>query len=223
MFMDAELKTGRQSSERNDPAATRGERGGGGRKGLDWTGQDSRPGSHDNVPDRPSTAPQTDPPPRYRHLLGAHRRPEGRGGGGEEGREGLDRTPGLGRTTTPQIDPPPRHQHLLGAHRRPWHFNIQTVTIPKGGLHGRSCHPISDISSLFQKVGCTAQVITQSGTAVHYSKRWVARQKLSPNLGRQFTIPNGGLHSTSCHPIWDGSASGLSCTRLADFLPPWLQ
>ena len=33
---------------------------------------------------------------------------------------------------------------------------------------------------------------------------------------------NGGLHGTSCHPVWDVSASGgLSCTRLADFLPPW--
>ena len=30
-----------------------------------------------------------------------------------------------------------------------------------------------------------------------------------------------GLHGISCHPIWDTSASGLSCTRLADFLPPW--
>ena len=31
----------------------------------------------------------------------------------------------------------------------------------------------------------------------------------------------GGLHSRSCHIIWDVSASGLSCTRLADCLPPW--
>ena len=35
------------------------------------------------------------------------------------------------------------------------------------------------------------------------------------------TIPKGGLHCRSCHPIWDVSASGKSCTRLADCLPPW--
>ena len=35
------------------------------------------------------------------------------------------------------------------------------------------------------------------------------------------TIPKGGLHCRSCHTVWDVSASGLSRTRLADFLPPW--
>ena len=35
-----------------------------------------------------------------------------------------------------------------------------------------------------------------------------------------FTIHKSGLHGRSCHPIWDVSASGLSCTRLANFLPP---
>ena len=35
------------------------------------------------------------------------------------------------------------------------------------------------------------------------------------------TIPKGGLHGRSCDLIGDVSASGLSCTRLADFLPPW--
>ena len=34
------------------------------------------------------------------------------------------------------------------------------------------------------------------------------------------TIPKGGLGCTAevRHPIWDVGASGLSCTRLADFL-----
>ena len=34
---------------------------------------------------------------------------------------------------------------------------------------------------------------------------------------RTVPIQNGGLHSRSCHPIWDISVSGRSCTRLADF------
>ena len=63
---------------------------------------------------------------------------------------------------------------------------------------------------------------------------WVARQRPRPILCQGCTcwVPwhlqlklllskNGGLHRSSCHPIWDVSASGLSCTRLADFLPPW--
>ena len=29
---------------------------------------------------------------------------------------------------------------------------------------------------------------------------------------KTITIPEGGLHGTSCHPIWGVSASGLSCT-----------
>ena len=33
--------------------------------------------------------------------------------------------------------------------------------------------------------------------------------------------PKGVLHGRSCHPVWAVSASGLSRTRLADFLPPW--
>ena len=33
------------------------------------------------------------------------------------------------------------------------------------------------------------------------------------------TIPEVGLHGRSCHPIWDVRAYGLSCSRLADFLP----
>ena len=37
------------------------------------------------------------------------------------------------------------------------------------------------------------------------------------------TVQKGGFHSTSRHPIWDVTASGLSCTRLADFLPSWQQ
>ena len=32
---------------------------------------------------------------------------------------------------------------------------------------------------------------------------------------------NHGLHCRSCHPIWDVSASGLSCRSLANLLPPW--
>ena len=31
------------------------------------------------------------------------------------------------------------------------------------------------------------------------------------------------MHDRSCQPIWDASAARLSCTRLADFLPPWQQ
>ena len=32
---------------------------------------------------------------------------------------------------------------------RPWHLKINTVTIPKGGLHRRSVHPIWDVSASF--------------------------------------------------------------------------
>ena len=49
--------------------------------------------------------------------------------------------PGLGCTTTSQTDPPPR-LHLLGANWRPWHLKLKL--------------------SLSQKVGCTADVVTQS-------------------------------------------------------------
>ena len=35
------------------------------------------------------------------------------------------------------------------------------------------------------------------------------------------TIQKGVLHGRSCHPNWDVSAPGMSCTRLAGFLPPW--
>ena len=54
-------------------------------------------------------------------------------------------TPGLGCTTTSQIDHPPR-LYLMGSNWRPWHLKIKTVTIPKGGWHGRSCHPIWEVS-----------------------------------------------------------------------------
>ena len=50
-------------------------------------------------------------------------------------------------------------------------------------------------------VGCQlANMVFKMKT--DYPKKWVARQKLSPNQGRQ-------------------CISGLSCTRLVDFLPPW--
>ena len=61
-------------------------------------------------------------------------------------------TPGLGCTTTSQADPPPR-LHLLGADWQPWHLKCKML--------------------LSQKVGCTAEVVTQSGTSVHLG--WVAR------------------------------------------------
>ena len=35
------------------------------------------------------------------------------------------------------------------------------------------------------------------------------------------SIPEGGLHGRSGHPVWDLSVSGPSCTRQADFLPLW--
>ena len=38
---------------------------------------------------------------------------------------------------------------------------------------------------------------------------------------RTVTVPKGGLHGRSCHPVRDVSAFGLSCTRLVDFRPPW--
>ena len=46
--------------------------------------------------------------------------------------------PGLACTTASQTDFLPRLP-LLGANWRPWPLKIKTVTIPKGGLHGRSC------------------------------------------------------------------------------------
>ena len=33
------------------------------------------------------------------------------------------------------------------------------------------------------------------------------------------TIPKGALHGIGFHPVWNVCASGLSCTRLTDFLP----
>ena len=35
------------------------------------------------------------------------------------------------------------------------------------------------------------------------------------------TTSTGGLHGRSCHQLCDVNASGLSCRRLVDFLPPW--
>ena len=93
---------------------------------------------------------------------------------------------GLGCTTTSQTHPPPR-MHLLGANWRPWRLQIKL--------------------SLSQKVGCTAEVVTQSGTPVHPG--WVVRDWRSfCHLG----IKSSGM--LSCNPaqpayICDFLAKGI--------------
>ena len=58
---------------------------------------------------------------------------------------GCSKSPGPGCTTTSQTHPPSR-LHLLGANWPPWHLTLKL--------------------SLPQKVGCTAEAVTQSGTSV---------------------------------------------------------
>ena len=80
-------------------------------------------------------------------------------------KEGTFDSPGLGYTTTSQTDPP---------------------------------------SAKVAPVVCQLATMAVKIKTVAIRKKWV-------------------LHGRSCHPVWDvsASASGLSCTRLADFLPPW--
>ena len=58
---------------------------------------------------------------------------------------------GLGCMTTSQTDPPPK-VYLLGANWWPWHFKLKL--------------------SLSQKVGWTAETVTQSGTSVWDARYW---------------------------------------------------
>ena len=76
----------------------------------------------------------------------------------------------LGRVARQRPTPtlPPPGLPLPDANWRPRHLQIKTVTIPqKGGLH------------------CTAEVVTQSGTSVHYWAELHETGGLSSNLGSQ--------------------------------------
>ena len=102
---------------------------------------------------------------------------------------------GPGCATTSQPDPPPR-LHPLGANWRPRHLKLKR--------------------SLFQQVGCTAEVVTQSGTSVHLGR--VARDwRTFCHLGSKST---GTL---SCNPalVWIPTAFFV-CQRRS-FVGPMLR
>ena len=88
----------------------------------------------------------------------------------------------------------------IGASWRPWHLKLNM--------------------SLSRKAGCTTTSQTDPPPRLHLLHR---RQLATMALKIKYvTIPKGGLHGRSCHPVWDVSASGLSYPRLADPLPlPW--
>ena len=55
--------------------------------------------------------------------------------------------PGPGCTTTSQTDPPSAKAAPVGCQLATMAPDIKTVTIPKDGLHGRSCHLIWGVSA----------------------------------------------------------------------------
>ena len=98
-------------------------------------------------------------------------------------------------------------------------LKIKTVTMPKGGLHGRSCHSIWDVNA--SGLSCTRLADFLPIWDVNASGLSCAR------LADFLPIWDVNASGLSCTrladflPTWDVNASGMSCTRLADFLPPW--
>ena len=89
---------------------------------------------------------------------------------------------------------------------------MQKLRTPLVGAHGAGFHDnVRDRpSGKVAPVGYQLATTALKHLNCHYPERWFARQKLSPNLGRQCIWTE--LHGRSCHPIWDVSASGLGCT-----------
>ena len=55
-------------------------------------------------------------------------------------------SPGPGCTTTSQTGPRSAKVAPVGCQLATMALKTKTVIVPKGGLHGRSCHPIWDVS-----------------------------------------------------------------------------
>ena len=75
-------------------------------------------------------------------------------------------------------------------------------------------------SAVFSKAGLHDNVPDRQSAKIASVRCQLATMALKI---KTVTIPKSGLHSRSCHPIWDVTSSGMRCTRLADFLPHWQQ
>ena len=86
-----------------------------------------------------------------------------------------------------------------------------STPIPRGGKR-----PGKDAPSSFVGSGAGSHDNVPGSPSAKVEPVWCQLATMALK-SKTVTTPKGGLHGRSCHRIWDVSASGLSCTRLAAF------